>query len=157
MRFLSIFTIFGLILSCNNTSTKNQELNRDSDTIISKNFSLENRETNKNKFAAKWSNPVINPVGSNLGEYVRALFLTGQEELLWRFFWDENINTVPIKSPYEQLNSKSWGYEIDLTQIRWQEDSIHFELYYKTKINNTTGTERIQGLIVKDTARILLN
>ena len=157
MRLLFIITVLSIFASCTNSSPKNQEINRNSDTITSKIKSSKNRETEENRFAAKWSNPVINPVGSDLGEYVRALFLTGQEELLWRFFWDENINSVPKKSPYEQLKNRNWGYEIDFTQIGWQEDSLHFTLYYKTNINNTTGTEQIKGLIKQDTARILLN
>lgn len=157
MRILTIITIIALLVSCDNTPNKNQPKETDSIPFKSKSNTQKTTEKSNKRFSANWANPVINPVGSNLGEYVRALFITGQEELLWRFFWDEKNNVVPLESPYESLKTNNWGYEIDLTQLKWNSDSVHFTLFYKTNINNTSGVEQIEGIIVNDTARILLN
>jgi len=152
MRPLYIIFAVTLLSSCQSNTSKN-EINVIDSSVNS--TEVIKKEKIDNRYSANWKNPVINPLGSNLGEYVRALFITGQEEKLWRFFWNESTNSVPQESPYELLKSKNWGYKIDFTQLRWQPDSIHFKLYYKTNINNTSGIEEINGIIENDTARIL--
>jgi len=53
------------------------------------------------------------------------------------------------------LRNCSWGYEIDATNMKWQNDST-FLMTAKTNKNQNIGMEQYLGKIVNDTAKIFL-
>ncbi len=100
---------------------------------------------------AEWANPVMNIYGTNLGEYIKALFITYQfDEILKFIYYPSCYDEESIK--YYLLNS-NFGYDINLTNFRWKNDSL-FQLSYKAIKNNTSSLDIFHGMVVNDTAKL---
>ncbi|MDB9931356.1 OmpA family protein [Flavobacteriales bacterium] len=98
-----------------------------------------------------WSNPVMNPFGANLGEYVKALFITHQFDKIIKFvYYPDCYDEETIK--YFLLNS-DFGYDIKLTNRTWKNDSV-FDLSYKATKNNTSSLDVFRGVVINDTAKL---
>jgi outer membrane protein OmpA-like peptidoglycan-associated protein len=101
--------------------------------------------------SAEWANPVMNIYGANLGEYIKALFITYQ--------FDEILNFIQYPSCYDKesikhyLLNSDFGYDISLTNLKWQNDSL-FQLSYKALKNNTNSLDIFHGIVINDTAKL---
>lgn len=123
----------------------NQNNNTASDTA--------KREEVNSKVKARWSNPIMNPIGVDVGRMVRTYFLQGAYDKMLNF-----VIAPPCyskKQLYYILRKSSWGYAIKWNNIQWMEDST-FILTYRTDKQNTAGTEQYVGRIVNDTAKLIL-
>ena len=117
----------------------------------------ENEETEEkeesSKFKPNWSNPFMSPYGKPIINIIRAYFLVGEFEMVKKFI----VNSECLdQNEFEYLlRNSSWGYEIDATNMKWQNDST-FLMTAKSNINLTIGMEQYLGKIVNDTAKIFL-
>lgn len=152
-----------LLLSCNTNNSSS------SSVPIDPNVSQGNAQrSNKNnriaedtsniggvnsKGKARWNNPIMNPIGVDVGRMVRTYFLQGAYDKMLNF-----VIAPPCyskKQLYYILRKSSWGYAIKWNNIQWMEDST-FILTYRTDKQNTAGTEQYVGRIVNDTAKLIL-
>ncbi|MGC6414899.1 MAG: OmpA family protein [Bacteroidia bacterium] len=155
---LNLFYII-LFVSCNsnhgvdNVTTVDPHLNNDSIEIYevksNSRSNLERKETNE--FKANWRNPYMNPYGASVVNYVRAFFLTGQFEKMRPFLIGGNCFSEEEFA--FSMNKSIWGYEIDVTNLKWSKDSV-FILTCITMKNNTKGIEEYSGKIINDTAKL---
>lgn len=142
-------TLFLLILlSCSEEQNPQNDIIQDETLKIDEKQDVE--EVNKLP-KANWSNPAMNAYGANVGEYIKALFVTNQFDKLIDFiYYPECYDVSKIK--YLLLNS-DFGYDIDFTNLIWKPDST-FDISYKAFKNNTSSLDIYQGLIVNDTAKL---
>lgn len=99
-----------------------------------------------------WSNPVLSPYGSSIGNIIRGYFLIGDFQRL-----RQHIIYPSCYSPEEidfLLRTSEWGYDINLTNLNWNADSTEFVVTYKRLINETTGMDQYKGAIVNDSAKL---
>jgi outer membrane protein OmpA-like peptidoglycan-associated protein len=99
-----------------------------------------------------WSNPVLSPYGSSIGNIIRGYFLIGDFQRL-----RQHIIYPSCYSPEEidfLLRTSEWGYDINLTNLNWNVDSTEFVVTYKRLINETTGMDQYKGAIVNDSAKL---
>lgn len=105
------------------------------------------------KGKARWSNPIMTPIGADVGRIIRGYFLQGA--------YDKMLNFVIVPPCYTKkqllyiLRKSSWGYAIKWNNLEWMEDST-FILSYRTEKANTVGAETYVGRIVNDTAKLIL-
>ena len=105
------------------------------------------------KGKARWSNPIMTPIGADVGRIIRGYFLQGA--------FDKMLNFVIVPPCYTKkqllyiLRKSSWGYAIKWNNLEWMEDST-FILSYRTEKENTVGAETYVGRIVNDTAKLIL-
>ena len=100
-----------------------------------------------------WSNPALSPYGGSIGNIVRGYFLVGDFERL-----RQHIIYPTCYSPEEidyLLRTSEWGYEIKLSNLKWNADSTEFVITYKTRINQTSGMDQYMGALVNDSAKLL--
>lgn len=102
-------------------------------------------------FLADWKNPAILPLGASLGNTLRAYYLVGQFDKMLDFLIVPDCLTKD--ESISLLMKFNWGYEIKLTNVKWNPDST-FVITYKTNLNNTVGIEEYYGMILNDTAKI---
>jgi outer membrane protein OmpA-like peptidoglycan-associated protein len=99
-----------------------------------------------------WSNPVLSPYGSSIGNIIRGYFLIGDFQRL-----RQHIIYPSCYSPEEidfLLRTSEWGYDIKLTNLNWNADSTEFVITYKTLINETAGMDQYKGALVNDSAKL---
>ena len=99
-----------------------------------------------------WSNPVLSPYGSSIGNIIRGYFLVGDFQRL-----RQHIIYPSCYSPEEidfLLRTSEWGYDIKLTNLNWNADSTEFVITYKTLINETAGIDQYKGALVNDSAKL---
>ena len=99
-----------------------------------------------------WSNPALSPYGGSIGNIVRGYFLVGDFERL-----RQHIIYPTCYSPDEidyLLRTSEWGYDIELSNLKWNADSTEFVITYKTRINQTSGMDQYMGALVNDSAKL---
>lgn len=99
-----------------------------------------------------WSNPVLSPYCSSIGNIIRGYFLIGDFKRL-----RQHIIYPSCYSPEEidfLLRTSEWGYDINFTNLNWNADSTEFVVTYKRLINETTGMDQYKGAIVNDSAKL---
>jgi outer membrane protein OmpA-like peptidoglycan-associated protein len=102
---------------------------------------------------ANWRNPVMSQMGVPISRVIRAYYLVGDYKKMLQF--------VIVPPCYERkqieyiIRKSNWGYEINLTNLQWLQDST-FILTHRTSKQNTTAAEQYIGRIVNDTAKIFL-
>ena len=110
-------------------------------------------EQEKEQYKQNWSNPYMSPYGQPIINIIRAYFMVGEFQTVKKFivnsdcFDDDEFEYI--------LRNCSWGYEIDATNMKWQNDST-FLMTAKTLKNQTVGIEQYLGKVVNDTAKIFL-
>jgi len=131
---------------------KNEQLHTKTDSSNTNIVLSQEQEKPTNSIPkAEWANPVMNIYGANLGEYIKALFITYQ--------FDEILNFIHYPSCYDKesikyfLLNSNFGYDINLTNFRWKNDSL-FQLSYKAIQNNTSSLDIFHGMVVNDTAKL---
>lgn len=123
--------------------------------IDDNNNSLNNSDEQEEKYEYKpdWSNPFMSPYGKPIINIIRAYFMVGEFQVVKKF-----IVNSDCFDDYEfeyLLRNCSWGYEIDATNMKWQNDST-FLMTAKSMKNQTVGMEQYLGKLVNDTAKIFL-
>ena len=101
-----------------------------------------------------WRNPALLPVGASLGNYLRAYYLIGEFDKMLPFLITPDC--MDHEEVIYKLRRMNWGYDIDMTNIQWNEDSS-FLATYNTSINNTSGIEQYIGAIENDTAKLYID
>ncbi len=100
-----------------------------------------------------FSNPVMLPNGSSIGNVLKAYYLTGQFKKMLPFMIIKNGDNNAFLKKIETLD---WGYPIKLTNCEWLNDS-EFTIYYNATINNTQKLEIYRGKRINDTAKLYFN
>jgi len=127
-------------------TTENQSATSDSSKEITDTTLAIVPQKPKNLF----SNPVILPNGSSIGNLLKAYYLTGQFKKILPFIIIKNGDNNAFLKKIETLN---WGYPIKLTNCEWLNDS-EFTIYYNATINNTKKLEIYRGKKINDTAKL---
>lgn len=155
--------VLPLLLSCNTDNLSSASV------PIDPNLSQENAQrSNKNnqiakdtsniwgvnsKGKARWSNPIMSPVGADVARIIRGYYLVGD--------FDKMLQFVIIPPCYTRkqieyiLRKATWGYEIKVNNLQWMEDST-FLLNVRTNRQNTVDVEQYVGRIINDTAKLFL-
>jgi hypothetical protein len=105
---------------------------------------------------ASWSNPVMNPYGQNLASYVKAHYRVGDLKTMRKFIVYKELNAPTEKELSNIMISCSWGYDFKMKNCTWL-NKREFYLTVETNKMNTTGIENYYGIILKDTARLIIN
>lgn len=100
-----------------------------------------------------WNNPALFPSGASIGNHLRAYYLIGDFSEMKNFLISDNTS---IQISLERLSQLNWGYEIQLTNIKWIDD-VFFTATYRTNINNTISIEQYRGVVVNDTAKLIVD
>lgn len=102
---------------------------------------------------ASWRNPVMSPVGADVARIIRGYYLVGD--------FDKMLQFVIIPPCYTRkqieyiLRKATWGYEINVNNLQWMEDST-FILNVRTNRQHTVDVEQYVGRIINDTAKLFL-
>lgn len=105
---------------------------------------------------ASWSNPVMNPAGQNLASYIKAHYRVGDLRTMRKFIVFKGLNAPTEKELSTIMTSCSWGYDFRMKNCIWL-NKIEFYLTVETNKMNTTGIENYYGVILRDTARLIIN
>jgi hypothetical protein len=105
---------------------------------------------------ASWSNPVMNPAGQNLASYIKAHYRVGDLKTMRKFIVFKGLNAPTEKELSTIMTSCSWGYDFRMKNCIWL-NKIEFYLTVETNKMNTTGIENYYGVILRDTARLIIN
>jgi outer membrane protein OmpA-like peptidoglycan-associated protein len=114
---------------------------------------IPSKKEKKDEYKPDWSKPFMSPYGKPIINIIRAYFMVGEFQLVKKFI----VNSECFDD-YEfeyLLRNCSWGYEIDVNNMKWQKDST-FLMTAKSIKNQTFGMEQYLGKIVNDTAKIFL-
>ena len=116
------------VYSCDRSKLDEREVK--GKTEVSEN-SNEDQNNGNQKFNLR--NPVLNQLGANLPQMIRAYFLVGEYEKMLQF--------VVVPECYDKetiiqlLRKTVWGYDIKLNNCKWNQDSS-FVLSIKKTTNN---------------------
>ena len=108
----------------------------------------------KSENRLNWKNPALLPIGASIGNCLRAYYLVGQFEKMLPFLIIPDC--MDREEVIHKLRKMTWGYEIDMTNVQWNQDST-FLVTYKTSINNTSGIEQYLGAVENDTAKLYID
>jgi hypothetical protein len=137
------FALFITLESCDDSSS--EEVNP------TKNEGVEPKSTTVKN--STWRNPMITPFGKDIVSVIRGYFLVGDFDKMLQFVtWPKEIDSTDMK---RIIQKSTWGYEIKVTNLKWQGDST-FVLTIRSTIQNTVGMEQYQGKIQNDTAKLIL-
>lgn len=151
--------IFQILFSCNSdrsrlpldSSLSSRDM-LDTNKSVSQNNSPNGKLLDK-KSMAQWNNPVMNPMGTDIGRMVRGYFLVGDFDKMLRF-----VITPPCYSKNQItriLRKSSWGYSLKWNNVEWLDDHT-FVLSYRTEKNKTLAVEQYVGRVINDTAKLIL-
>jgi len=150
------FFILLIIVSC---STKDEPTtNRNEEQIIQNNVSeiqdsTQKEEIRAERFKVGWNTPFLTPVGSDITKVIRAYYMVGDYETMLKFVaFPKCFSKAEI---IHKLRKSSWGYEIKITNLEWNQDSS-FIMTIKTSKQHTVGSEQYFGRIINDTAKLVL-
>lgn len=155
--------VLPLLLSCNTNNSSSASVPVDPN-LSQGNAQRSNKDNQRttdtsnigglnSKAKARWSNPIMTPIGADVGRIIRGYFLQGA--------YDKMLNFVIVPPCYSRkqvlyiLRKSSWGYSIKWNNLKWLEDST-FIITYRTEKVNTVGAEQYVGRIVNDTAKLIL-
>ena len=105
---------------------------------------------------ASWSNPVMNPAGQNLASYVKAHYRVGDIKAMRKFIVYKELNAPTEKELSNIMTSCGWGYDFKMKNCIWL-NKREFYLTVETNKMNTTGIENYYGVILRDTARLIIH
>jgi hypothetical protein len=151
--------IFQILFSCNSdrshlpldSSLSSRDI-LDTNKSVSQNNSPNGKLLDK-KSMAQWNNPVMNPMGTDIGRMVRGYFLVGDFDKMLRF-----VITPPCYSKNQItriLRKSTWGYSLKCNNVEWLDDHT-FVLSYRTEKNKTLAVEQYVGRVFNDTAKLIL-
>jgi len=103
-----------------------------------------------------WSNPVMNPMGQNLAAYIKSYYKVGDLKTMRRFIVFKGLNSPSEKELSNILTSCSWGYDFRMKNCTWL-NKREFYITLETNKMNTIGVENCYGIILRDTARLIIN
>ena len=148
--------------SCNFTETSHRETNVSINSSYSDSNSIEFISNTSDsstvtdyaqKFKLGWDTPFLTPVGSDISRVIRAYFMVGEYETMLKFVsFPECYSKEEIKY---LLRKSKWGYEIKATNLHWNPDSS-FVMTIKTNKQQTIGSEQYYGVLINDTAKLVL-
>ena len=160
MKKLIYLLIIPFLVSCIASSNKNLENKKFQQTeIAEENLEINNiNKTDKKKeesreYKPDWSNPFMSPYGKPIINIIRGYFMVGEFQIVKKFI--VNSECLDDNEFDYLLRNCSWGYEIDATNMKWQNDST-FLMTASTNKNQNIGMEQYLGKIVNDTAKIFL-
>ncbi len=105
---------------------------------------------------ASWSNPVMNPAGQNLASYIKAHYRLGDIKMMRKFIVYKKLNAPTEKELSNIMISCSWGYNFKMKNCTWL-NKREFYLTVETNKMNTIGIENYYGVVLRDTARLIIN
>jgi hypothetical protein len=105
---------------------------------------------------ASWSNPVMNPAGQNLASYIKAHYRVGDIKTMRKFIVYKELDAPTEKELSNIMTSCSWGYDFKMKNCTWL-NKREFYLTVETNKMNTTGIENYYGVVLRDTARLIIN
>ncbi len=105
---------------------------------------------------ASWSNPVMNPAGQNLASYVKAHYRVGDLKTMRKFIVYKELDAPTEKELSTIMTSCNWGYDFKMKNCTWL-NKREFYLTVETNKMNTTGIENYYGVVLRDTARLIIN
>jgi len=105
---------------------------------------------------ASWSNPVMNPYGQNLASYIKAHYRVGDLKTMRKFIVYKELDAPTEKELSNIMTSCSWGYDFKMKNCTWL-NKREFYLTVETNKMNTTGIENYYGVVLRDTARLIIN
>ena len=154
---LIILFIAGCIESPSNKYLENKK-NQQTEIVeenleIDKKDKADKEKEESREFKPDWSNPFMSPYGKPIINIIRAYFMVGEFQIVKKFI--VNSDCFDDTEFDYLLRNCSWGYEIDATNMKWQNDST-FLMTAKTNKNQNIGMEQYLGKIVNDTAKIFL-
>jgi hypothetical protein len=152
--------IFQILFSCNSDRSRLPLDSRvspkdtlDTNKSVSQHTNTPNGNLLDKKSMAQWNNPVMNPMGTDIGRMVRGYFLVGDFDKMLRF-----VITPPCYSKNQItriLRKSSWGYSLKWNNLEWLDDQT-FVLSYRTEKNKTLAVEQYVGRVINDTAKLIL-
>jgi hypothetical protein len=143
LQFLFLAILILIVFGCENQTGEKMksEVN-----LIDK--STANEKENQN-----WRNPTITPFGKDLPTIIRGYFLVGNFNKMLQFMiWPNDLDSNEIR---RIIQKSTWGYEIKVTNLKWQDDTS-FVLTIRSTIQNTVGMEQYEGKIQNDTAKLIV-
>jgi hypothetical protein len=98
----------------------------------------------------------MNPMGQNLAAYIKSYYKVGDLKTMRRFIVFKGLNYPSEKELSNILTSCSWGYDFKMKNCTWL-NKREFYLTLETNKMNTIGVENYYGIILRDTARLIIN
>ena len=151
--------VLPMLSACDTNNPNNSSIpidpNLSQGTNENKNIALDTANIGEvnSKGKARCSNPIMTPMGADVGRIIRGYYLVGDYQKMLQFVI---IPPCYTRKQIEYILRKSkWGYDIKMNNLQWMEDST-FLLNYRTSKQNTTGAEQYVGRIVNDTAKLIL-
>ncbi len=149
--------IFQILCSCNSDRSRlpldSRVSPKDTNKSVSQHTNTPNGNLLDKKSMAQWNNPVMNPMGTDIGRMVRGYFIVGDFDKMLRF-----VITPPCYSKNQItriLRKSSWGYSLKWNNVEWLDDHT-FVLSYRTEKNKTLAVEQYVGRVINDTAKLIL-
>jgi hypothetical protein len=143
LQFLFLSIVILIVFGCENQSGEK----------VKPEVNLVEQSTANEKEKQVWRNPTITPFGKDLPSVLRGYFLVGDFDKMLQFMiWPKDIDSNEIR---RIIQKSTWGYEIKVTNLKWQDDTS-FVLTIRSTIQNTVGMEQYEGKIQNDTAKLIL-
>ncbi len=98
----------------------------------------------------------MNPYGQNLASYVKAHYRVGDLKTMRKFIVYKELNAPAEKELSNIMISCSSGYDFKMKNCIWL-NKREFYLTVETNKMNTTGIENYYGILLRDTARLIIN
>jgi hypothetical protein len=98
----------------------------------------------------------MNPVGQNIATYVKALYKVGDLKTLRKFIVSKDLKSPSEIELNKILNDCLWGYDFKMKNCTWT-SKREFYLTMETNKMSTIGVENYYGIILRDTARLIIN
>ena len=143
LQFLFLLSLLQIAFSCENQPKE----------VVKPKVNRTNESTTNESVEQNWRNPIMTPFGKDLPSLIRGYFLVGDFDKMLQFVtWPKEFDSTDMK---RIIQKSTWGYEIKVTNLKWQGDST-FVLTIRSAIKNTVGMEQYQGKIQNDTAKLIL-
>ena len=143
LQFLFLLSLLQITFGCENQPKE----------VVKPKVNRTNESTTNESAEQNWRNPIMTPFGKDLPSLIRGYFLVGDFDKMLQFvIWPKEFDSTDMK---RIIQKSTWGYEIKVTNLKWQGDST-FVLTILSTIQNTVGMEQYQGKIQNDTAKLIL-
>lgn len=143
LQFLFLANVILMAFSCENQT---EEKVKSEVNLVEKSTANENEKQ-------VWRNPIITPFGKDLPSVLRGYYLVGDLDKMLQFMiWPKDVDSTEIR---RIIKKSKWGYEIKVTNLKWQ-DETSFVFTIRTTIQNTVGMEQYEGKIQNDTAKLIV-
>lgn len=143
LQFLFLAIVILMVFSCENQPGEK----------VKPEVNLIEKSTANEKKKRVWRNPIITPFGKDLPSVLRGYYLVGDFDKMLQFMiWPKDVDSTEIR---QIIQKSTWGYEIKVTNLKWQDDTS-FVFTIRSTIQNTVGMEQYEGKIQNDTAKLIV-